>query len=713
MLSSITLTDFQGITDTVTFGPGLNVIRGSNEKGKSRRLRAASYAWFGAKGLPKELVMADLTSWDKPQSKPKVALSFQVNAEEYRVTRSAAGAELFKSGVLTVTGQTEVTKYCEALLGATADATTKLMMASQSSLRGALADGPAAAVTLIENLANFDLIDSIVGLVQEKLPSGNTIALQSQIDLLDAQIKEPLVDERGPAQTALADASSHAAAGAIFATHLQNEADRRRPEWERNLALTRAVVVAEAAVTNASAAKATADSRITPKPTPVDASGIPALELAIQQNGQRAIAVGLHAQLAALRYEDEWEGTPETLTAEIAKVTAAKEAAADLAAAAKQEIADQKMALTTATAKLITATHCAFCDKDLSDVPEVTTFNAKWTPKIVAVKAAIAKAEAKFAAASSDLTDLVAELRALAAVQNVAANHASVFQKAAAYIWLDENFVPARWAWTGPDLSLPVDTSAAQKLTALRAAVTHYEREVGRHQEAQQQAAKASEMLADAVAALTPCRAAAEGCETVFLAYDKAVVLAGQAKQAQAAAAQALRDATQAADYAEKLHQSKLGNLRKLAEQLTLAHTTFKETVFNNALLKKLRTAKPQVANKLWAVVLGTVSHTFSAIRGQASVVTRAAEGFLVDGKSVGGLSGSTLDALGLAIRIALTKTFLPNTRFMVLDEASAACDTEREAAMVGAVVSADFDQVVWVTHSDAVESFATNLIEL
>ena len=49
----------------------------------------------------------------------------------------------------------------------------------------------------------------------------------------------------------------------------------------------------------------------------------------------------------------------------------------------------------------------------------------------------------------------------------------------------------------------------------------------------------------------------------------------------------------------------------------------------------------------------------------------------------------------------------------MVLDESSAACDTEREAAMVGAVVSADFDQVIWVTHSDAVESFATNLIEL
>jgi ABC-type transport system involved in cytochrome bd biosynthesis fused ATPase/permease subunit len=175
----------------------------------------------------------------------------------------------------------------------------------------------------------------------------------------------------------------------------------------------------------------------------------------------------------------------------------------------------------------------------------------------------------------------------------------------------------------------------------------------------------------------------------------------------------ALREATQAANHAREIYEIKLSARVKLAQQKEVAVQTLKSTAFNNALLKKLRAAKPQVANKLWAIVTGTISQTFSAIRGQASVVARGGEGFTVDGRSIGGLSGSTLDALGLAVRIALTKTFLPNTRFMLLDESSAACDATREQAMIATVASADFDQVIWATHSDAVESFAANVIQL
>jgi ABC-type transport system involved in cytochrome bd biosynthesis fused ATPase/permease subunit len=76
-------------------------------------------------------------------------------------------------------------------------------------------------------------------------------------------------------------------------------------------------------------------------------------------------------------------------------------------------------------------------------------------------------------------------------------------------------------------------------------------------------------------------------------------------------------------------------------------------------------------------------------------------------------LSGSTLDALGLAIRIALTKTFLPNSRFMVLDEPAAACDDSREANMLGLVAACDFDQVLLVTHSTLADSFAAQVVNL
>jgi ABC-type transport system involved in cytochrome bd biosynthesis fused ATPase/permease subunit len=84
-----------------------------------------------------------------------------------------------------------------------------------------------------------------------------------------------------------------------------------------------------------------------------------------------------------------------------------------------------------------------------------------------------------------------------------------------------------------------------------------------------------------------------------------------------------------------------------------------------------------------------------------------------VDGQGIGGLSGSTLDALGLAIRKSLTRVFLPNTGFMMLDEPAAAADPDREANMLGLIATSEFDQVLLITHSDIADSFAANVIQL
>jgi len=131
----------------------------------------------------------------------------------------------------------------------------------------------------------------------------------------------------------------------------------------------------------------------------------------------------------------------------------------------------------------------------------------------------------------------------------------------------------------------------------------------------------------------------------------------------------------------------------------------------NNRVIKKIREARPLVAKQLWGTVLGTVSHYFSQVRGTQSVVTREGGGFLVDGKPVEGLSGSTLDALGLAIRIALTRTFLANVPWLILDEPAAACDNNREAAMLGVVASCGFPQVLMVSHSELGEAFASSVV--
>lgn len=157
--------------------------------------------------------------------------------------------------------------------------------------------------------------------------------------------------------------------------------------------------------------------------------------------------------------------------------------------------------------------------------------------------------------------------------------------------------------------------------------------------------------------------------------------------------------------------------LQKRVEQTAAEVSRYTEELKSarqaNALLKALRTIKPQLANQVWQTVCSTVSHYFSLMRNQPSVVSKEAAGFAVDGHDTESLSGSTLDILGLAIRIALTKTFMPTCRFLLLDEPFAASDAERTAQALGFISSVGFDQVVIITHEDATEAVADNLITI
>jgi recombinational DNA repair ATPase RecF len=111
--------------------------------------------------------------------------------------------------------------------------------------------------------------------------------------------------------------------------------------------------------------------------------------------------------------------------------------------------------------------------------------------------------------------------------------------------------------------------------------------------------------------------------------------------------------------------------------------------------------------------VLSAVSHYTTLGRGQPSTVTRDKNGFRINGKAVAAYSGSAQDVLGMAVRLALIKTFLPSTPFMVMDEIAAACDDNRELDMLGMVIAADIPQVLLVTHSSMAESFANQLVQL
>jgi len=115
----------------------------------------------------------------------------------------------------------------------------------------------------------------------------------------------------------------------------------------------------------------------------------------------------------------------------------------------------------------------------------------------------------------------------------------------------------------------------------------------------------------------------------------------------------------------------------------------------------------------VWSSVLGAVSHYFSVRRGVKSIVTKGDDTFLVDGKPVDSYSGSTQDVLGLALRIALIRTFLPTCDFMLLDEPFAACSDGRQTAALGLLAGAGFNQLLVITHEDISETVADNLLTL
>jgi len=115
----------------------------------------------------------------------------------------------------------------------------------------------------------------------------------------------------------------------------------------------------------------------------------------------------------------------------------------------------------------------------------------------------------------------------------------------------------------------------------------------------------------------------------------------------------------------------------------------------------------------LWNLVLAAVSTYFSDMRGTPSAVTRAGGGFEVDGHPVSTLSGSTKDALGLAIRVALMRTFLPGLSLRILDEPNAAMDAERTAQVLGFIAGAGFEQTLIVSHDEMTVDVADHIITL
>ena len=676
MLKTLTLTNYRKVENsTINFVSGLNVFRGESEAGKSTRLEAVMYALFGSKGLKEPL--AKVVTYDKPEASLKVELDFCIDGVDYNITRSKAGAELRYSDAV-VTGQTETRLFVERLLGCSTDVAKLLMVADQNSVRGVLASGGAAAGNLVEKLAELEVIETLIDKVQHELPSGNTKALEAQVATLEEGLNqiperpEASLQSAKAAQNRLSKASTHKdnlkslwAISAINLLATQLELARLSTHlMKRKSALQQAEKLQQESVG--------------PTPPPFTESDL---------TEARRIASD-EAALAKRRkaYDTKfpvcsvsWDGTmDEMLTAEML--------AEEKKIAGQAQMVSLRTGLATLAATRINEKECAFCKKDISALPEVASINER-----------VSQQEGQLAASVVELKNTLGLLDVeLASYKKLKGTTQAILNLTSDY-WSLSDAVPPKPTWIG----LPPEPSGTTvDLSGMESTLKSYAVKVAKAQAAKEQLAVLE----------IPDEVDTKPLEDKIWNFKKEEERLKEAEkevaslEAEYKAAQAVADSDMRI-YAHTLETSK--------EQVRIMKSTLSDMYKHNELVKALRGARPQITAQLWNTVLGAVSHYFTTIRGTHSILTRTAEGFAVNGRSVEGLSGSTQDALGLAIRIALSKTFLPNVPLLVVDEPFSGCDQNRELSGLGLLASAGFEQVILITHSNLADSLADNLIAL
>lgn len=688
MINKLVLTNFKKHENlTVEFGSGLVALKGSNEIGKSTIFHGILYAMFGSRALP--LSLAETVTYGLPDSSLKVVLEFTFSGALYHISRSKSGATL-TVGTVTANGQAEVTRYVENLFGINADTTSKLMIASQNSLRGALEGN--GAVPLIEKLSNLELIDELITKVQEQLPSGSTRSLLAQIEDLqslaapvnDLESYQPEITKAREQLTGLVREFETAK------TSLDGIDTRSFQEIINNASLQEQAIN----TLNRELIQVTDKIKLSFKVFTGDIEGLRKLQGQQRDYSDRFVAYKMFINRPITNafcapYKGDLDQDIRRLELDLNKV--------------KSELSDCEKDIIRNQGLRINDKECTLCGKLLQDVPEVVSKNNEVDERQCCIQTTMQGHRSSISTIELHLADL-RELKAITLSLNNTYNQISKYAT-------KTTDTPPELLWVGdpptdhPDLtdySKLIREAEAAKTAATIAEATH-KSFVARQEEIEKILAATCAKVYDIGSArekLTQAQALREELNVLIAKKHHVEMLLQEAEHK-------LKLAT--SEYSIKLdaYQKAQENLKKLQADVA----TYDK---HNSLIRKLREARPIIATRLWTLVLSSVSTYFSQIRGVPSRVTRSDDKFLVDGKPVvGGVSGSTLDSLGLAMRMALGKTFLPSVDFLLLDEPAAGMDDERESSMLGLLAGSGFTQTIVVTHSGLADSFASSVIQL
>jgi len=703
MLKKINLTNFKCHEALVVeFGNGLTAVKGNVEKGKSSLIQGITYALFGAKALP--YTLEDTVTHGKPVNTLKVVLDFSVDGIDYTISRGRGGAQLDYAGG-TVTGQNETAAYIGKLLGTDAQVAPKLILANQNEIRGALAAGAKATTELIEKLAEFDQLDNLIDLIQNKLVTGTTAVAESALAAAQKQMDDLPKKEAPNAEKMLADENDAAARVTALTESIALNTTKHREAAAALRQLEQANADIERCENNVVAARgrlAEAEAALSgiklPKKPNRDVLPMLRGDVADLQ-GQLALEKVLKAVKPHLGLEPQFEGSAELLDREIDGLRRSAEA---------WKIARTKVNASIETlGALKVAGSCSLCGKDVSEVPEVVAKNEEIDLNIAEATKEAATLAAKISQGLKDEVELMAIKTASKAALAAAAKYG-------AHLTVNADVMPPTLTWAGPtdfEVVKGALADAESKLAKLEETVSAYDKAAARKEEAEKRVNAAKADLQHAVDQLAGRKPVSTGAAQMLVQTAEATV-AGDRSLLDAARA-TLEAARSYRREAVAAWESHLKLMAQIEGTIAQRQAELKTLQFNNTLLKAVRTARPVIADKLWSLVLGAVSRYFSEMRGERSLVTKTTDGFVVDGHSAATLSGSTLDILGLAVRVALVRTFVPHAPLLVLDEPTAAMDAERTATTLGFLAATGFKQTIIVSHEEATEAVADHLIQL
>ena len=708
MLISLKLTNFRKVvSDEMTFTPGINAIRGANEASKSSRIEAIGYSLFGAKALRTPLEAC--VTWGEPVSSLKVTLTLSLGGDTFQFSRSKAGAEVLKNGAVFCTGQMECSALAATLLGADVNTAGKLLLANQNSIRGALDGGPKELSLLIEELSSMGVFDQILENAQEKLALGSPALLEERLKGAEATLEAAMQNLPPPVDAAQHDAAIKTLSDKVAATKeslptLELAASAAEKAWRAASVLYMDRVTLESNVEKASENLKRAEDQVSalaPAASTLGTDSRPALRQELAEAEDFAARQVAYRVFNALPTGDRYNGPALEF-----------ESVSGLNAKEKGEVEHEVEVVTRQTimakAKRINHDKCDKCGQDVTHLKHVVETNA-------AVDAEIATLNRRETALRERLVTLSKDYTSFTGIERFAKLYTQAAAKISTYVTLDESTYPPTATWNG---SVPQE---GPDLADIKARLTKMDAEVKAVESAQAKYELAVEQLNAASAALNSAQQAlathqsptADTILELTEAKDNASLNLNAAKGEIILAEREMAEVTTAFEAAQRLWSMAQSRVDDSTAVIAACKKDLGSLAFNNGLVKKLRAIRPVVANRVWASVLSATSVMFSQMRGEPSVVTKETSGFLVNGQSVASLSGSTLDLLGLALRVSMTRTFIPNSGLLVLDEPCAAMDSDRTEAMLGFIASAGYQQVLLITHEEISSSIADNLIEL